>query len=171
MHDLWVGTVGTIGVVIGAIIGALIPYVMTRLSRADERSGEVVGMLAELERANAWAAVSAVEAPEMPKYRLPLSTFGSALPKLIGEMQFSQAEVNALLEYTMLAEEFNRDLERLGTALVSNNSAGVAAIRNRLTKTADRLKVESVAGLSATALRRVLGESLNRPYWAQWIGW
>jgi hypothetical protein len=53
-----------------------------------------------------------LKAVSAPAYRLPLSTFERALPKLIGEKKLSANEISLLVEYMSCAEELNRGLDR-----------------------------------------------------------
>jgi hypothetical protein len=74
-----------LGALVGALIGSCIPLGWARWTRRTERRGELLAMEAELYHAK--LAMTALRNANVMAalYHVPLTTFGRALPKLIGE--------------------------------------------------------------------------------------
>lgn len=111
--DWWAGGAG---VLLGAVIGGCIPLVWMRRLRQIERRGELAGMLIELRIAYIDMNALLSDRVLAPLYRLPLTLFKQALPKLIGEKGPTLNQMALLVEYVNRAEELNRGLDRAGEA-------------------------------------------------------
>lgn len=109
--ELWSGFVGV-------IVGSFIPIGTAWWARRKELRGELDAMQAELRRAHLCMSALRNDEPRIlaPLYRLPLTMFGIALPKIIGDGRLTLNETGALLEFVMRAEELNRGLDRAGEA-------------------------------------------------------
>jgi hypothetical protein len=114
--DWWSGWTGVlIGGVLGAVLGSSIPLGWRVWQRRRERRGEIRAMQAELRLAE-MDMTSLIDEVAAPLYRLPLSMFERALPKLIGEGELTFNEIGLLVEYVNRAEELNRGLDRAAEA-------------------------------------------------------
>ena len=111
---------GAAGALLGALIGSCVPFLLTWNARRVERRGELVAM--QIEMYHAWRFMDALSNRSVlaPLYRLPVTMFEHALPKLIGEGKFTENELNGLVEYVMRIEELNRGLQRAGEAAAAN---------------------------------------------------
>jgi hypothetical protein len=105
---------GAAGALLGALIGSCVPLLLTRNARRIERRGELVAM--QIEMYHAWRFMNALNNRSVPAplYRVPVTMLEHALPKLIGEGQFTAIEVSALVEYVMRVGELNHGLRRAG---------------------------------------------------------
>jgi hypothetical protein len=117
-HPDWlVGWVGAlIGGVLGAVFGSCIPLGWSAWQRHRERRGEILAMQVELRLAGLDMSALLEDKVAAPLYRLPLSMFERALPKLIGERILTLNEIGLLVEYVNRAEELNRGLDRAAEA-------------------------------------------------------
>jgi hypothetical protein len=108
------------GALLGALIGSCVPLLLTRNARRIERRGELVAM--QIEMHHAWRFMNALNNRSVlaPLYRVPVTMLEHALPKLIGEGQFTAIEVSALVQYVMRVGELNRGLQRAGEAAAAN---------------------------------------------------
>src|SRR5688572_4523764 len=102
--------------VYGVFLGLLFPATYAWWRRRKERQGEMYAMHSEMRRASECIGALCGQDIFAPLYRLPLTMYTIALPKLIGEGNLDQNEIGALLEYMARAEELNRGLERAGQA-------------------------------------------------------
>jgi|SRR5688572_24729183 len=100
----------------GVVVGLLFPIVHAWWRRRKERRGELFAMHVEMRRALECMQSLLSDEIKAPLYRLPLSMYTIALPKLIGEGNLGINEIGALLEYGMSTEELNRGLDRAGQA-------------------------------------------------------
>jgi hypothetical protein len=113
----WEGGAGAMAAaLLGALIGGCIPLFWSWRLRRTERRGELVGMVAELHQTSLDCNSLRTEGIQAPLYRLPLSIFKQALPKLIGEGKLTWEEVSVLVEYVNRIDELNRGLDRAGAA-------------------------------------------------------
>lgn len=113
----WEGAAGAVVAgLIGALIGSLVPYFITRRSRAVERHGELAAMWAELYHAHRAMRHLRTDGIKAPLYRMPLSMFELAVPKLIGEGLLTDDQVSGLVEYLWRIEELNRGLDNAAAA-------------------------------------------------------
>src|SRR5437879_1289219 len=120
MVDWWTGAAGAvIGGLLGAFAGSSVPLVWAWRARRVERAGEIVAMRDELQHARTAMTALRTQRIVAPLYLLQLHTFERGLPKLIGEGELKDAEISALVEYEMRAQELNRGLD-----LVVRASAG-----------------------------------------------
>jgi hypothetical protein len=148
MIDWWSGTAG---VLIGAILASAIPTAVEWWRRRVERRGELIAMSAEYYLAARALHALETENVQAPLYRIPLTMFEHALPKLIGEGSLKTGEIAVLIEYVNRIEELNRGLGRA--------SAAHAAEQPKLTEDEFRRNLAKVAGLRA-ADARFKGDSL-----------
>src|SRR5207253_3017856 len=119
--DWWTGVGGAVlGGVLGALAGSSFPLWWAWRARGLERAGEIKAMQDELEHAQRAMTALRTAGVLAPLFHLPLNTFGRALPKLIGEGKLTGAEISALVEYEMRAEELNRGLDLAVQASASN---------------------------------------------------
>jgi hypothetical protein len=110
---LWAGAGGAVvGGVLGALAGSAVPLWWAWHARQVERRGEIIAMRDEMQHAlTAMTALRTKPKILAPLYHLPLTTFERGLPKLIGEGKLTEAEISALVEYEMRAQELNRGLD------------------------------------------------------------
>jgi hypothetical protein len=159
---------GAAGLLLGAVIGSCIPLGWAARARRIERKGEVLGM--QVEMFHGWRAMNALRSDQImaPLYRLPLTMFERALPKLVGERKLTKEETAALIEYVIRAEEINRGLERAGAAHMANQTdalteefiRNLAKVEEMLTKKDERLGGLTVFEVAQAALARLTGEKL-----------
>jgi len=111
---------GAAGALLGALIGSCVPLLLSWNARRIERRGELRAM--QIEMYHAWRFMNALNSRSVlaPLYRVPITMFEHALPKLIGEGQFTADELSALVEYVMRIEELNRGLRPAGEAAAAN---------------------------------------------------
>jgi hypothetical protein len=173
----WEGAGGAlVGGLVGALVGACIPLGRAWWQRRIERRGEITAMLEELRLAG--DMMDALPHPKRddegrevlvtaPLYRLPLTFFELALPKLIGEGRLDEWEMHGLVEYVTRAEELNRGLQRAiqlygkGTAGDEINAAKKEWARNclkaehiRLDRSEHRFQGKTVFDAAWGALER-----------------
>jgi hypothetical protein len=122
---------GFFGAVIGAVLGSFIPLYWSARMRRIERRGEIIAMAAEMHQAYRNMSVFLLGEPLMPLNRLPLTMFERALPKLVGESALRDNEIDALVEYVMLAEDLNRGLDRAAHLAASGEQITLQAEYDR----------------------------------------
>jgi hypothetical protein len=105
----WVGAL--IGGLIGAVVGSSIPLGWSAWQRSRERKGEVLAMQVELRVAHLHITTLLEDEGGTPLFRLPLSMFHRALPKLIGDRKLRLNDIGLLVEYVNRVEELNRRLD------------------------------------------------------------
>jgi hypothetical protein len=111
-----------VGTWIAALGTLLAVYLALWLAQRDikarriERRGEITAMVVEVLRGRTSVKTLLVEEIQAPLYRLPISNFHRALPKLIADGQLDDNEIDTLVEYENRIEELNRGLERAGDA-------------------------------------------------------
>lgn len=174
--DWWSGWLGVlIGGVIGAVIGSGIPLGWSAWQRRLERRGEVIAMQIELRLAEIHMLSLLRDNVAAPLYRLPLSNFERALPKLIGEERLTMNEIALLVEYMSRVEELNRGLDRAADAsmVVGSQVLLPEFKRNKLKAEAilhEKLKRNGNQSLYGGAWFTLIGiqESVAYRFW-RWI--
>jgi hypothetical protein len=121
----WVGAI--LGALIGTTIGGGVPLWWASRLRRLERKGQLFGMMAELRLAQLYMSALLSDGYASPLYRLPLSMFEQALPKLIGDGKLTINEIGVLVEYVNRIEELNRGLDRSAEASTKPANGGVLA--------------------------------------------
>jgi hypothetical protein len=166
----WVGAL--IGAVFGTMLGGCIPLWWTSRLRRLERNGEIGGMMVELRLTQLYLTALLNDGIESPLYRLPLSMFEQALPKLIGDGKLDLNEIALLVEYVNRIEELNRGLDRAaeastipanGWVLAAEHSRNKLKAENILLEKLDRLEGLSVHDGAWDALFRV--EESDKRWW------
>ncbi len=89
---------------------------MSWRARNVERRGDLTAMQVELYHAYRNMNALLTQDIAAPLYRMPLTFFEQALPKLIGEGRLTADEISGLVEYVMRAEELNRGLDGAAAA-------------------------------------------------------
>lgn len=162
----WEGAGGAIvGGLIGAVIAGWIPLAWAKWARRIERRGELTAMQVELD--SAWIGMTAMREGGIwaPLYRMPLTEFGRALPKLIGEGKLTQDEIRALVEYVIRLEEINRGLDRAGEAQSAEDaklefSRNLEKLKPILdTREWGRGDTMTLFGIAESAIYRLTGDS------------
>jgi hypothetical protein len=147
--DLWSGF---FGVLIGTVLSTAIPVWREWQRRRVERRGEIDSMFVELRLADLSLQELKTKNIPAPLYRLPITMFERAVPKLVGEGLVSLNEHGALIEYINRVEELNRGLERAGEAHAAGRDVRLAEEFER-----NRLKAE----MFFNAERRLEDKSLS----------
>jgi hypothetical protein len=126
--DWWSGTAG---VLIGTLLATVIPFWREWKRRRVERRGEIDSMFVELRLADLALGELRTRDVGAPLYRLPITMFERAVPKLVGEGLLSLNEHAALIEYINRIEELNRGLDRAGAAHAAGRDLRLAEEFNR----------------------------------------
>lgn len=128
--DLWSGAAG---VGIGTLLGTAIPFWREWRRRRVERRGDIISMMVELRFAALALEELRTSDIATPLFRLPITMFERAVPKLVGEGLLSINEHAALIEYINRIEELNRGLDQAGGARAAGRELYVAEefARNR----------------------------------------
>jgi hypothetical protein len=108
----WVAAIGTLV----AVVVALWLGQRDVRARRTERRGEITAMVVEVMRGKSSVQTLLNDNIQAPLYRLPLTNFRRALPKLIADGRLDDNEIDTLIEYENRIEEVNRGLERAGDA-------------------------------------------------------
>jgi hypothetical protein len=174
---LWAGAASVLaGAVIGGVIGSGIPLWWARRLRRIERRGELIGMLVEMHLSLIDMNALQTDNFAAPLYRLPVSIFKQALPKLIGEKGLGENGVSVLVEYMNRVEELNRGLDRAGSAHAARDAILIAeeSSRNKLkaetirTEKSDRHEDQTLYDGAWAALTRL--EDAEVPWWVRIFG-
>jgi hypothetical protein len=108
----WVAAIGTMF----AVAVALWLGQRDIRARRTERRGEIQAMMMEVLRGKSSMQNLLTDNIPAPLYRIPLTNFQRALPKLIADGRLDYNEIDTLIEYENRIEELNRGLERAGEA-------------------------------------------------------
>jgi hypothetical protein len=158
--DWWSGWMGALlGAAIGAVLGSCIPLVWTSRQRRLERIGELVGMQVELRLQQMDMDALLNDPVQSPLYRLPVSIFERALPKLIGEKKLTVNEISLLVEYVNRVDELNRGLDRAAEA--STTTANGWVVEGEYNRNRDKAKK-----MLSEKLARHADQSLFAGAWA-----
>ena len=111
--DWWAGAVSAL---LGAVFGSCIPLWWSWRLRRIERRGDIDAMQVELHQGHLYMHALCNDGIKAPLYRLPVSLFKQALPRILGEQLLEIGAASALVEYTNRTEELNRGLDRAGDA-------------------------------------------------------
>jgi len=150
----------------GVFFGLLFPVMHAWWRRRKERLGELHALNAELCLAAERMTALPIAGITAPLYHLPLTMFGLAAPRLIGEGHLNQMEITALVEYMARAEELNRGLERARAAHAAHGEIETEYQRNcEKAKGILNTKIDLFGGVSLVdAVRGSIGRLHDRLY-------
>lgn len=126
----WLDVSNLMSGLVGALLGLAWPALHGWRRRRTERKGELQAMSAELRLARERLIGLRVVGIAAPLYHLPITVFGQATPKLIGEGLLAEQEITTLVEYLARSEELNRGLERARAAHAAGGDINVEFGRN-----------------------------------------
>jgi hypothetical protein len=162
---------GAASALIGALVGSAVPLFSAWNSRRVERRGEISAMQVEMYHANLAMQALISEDDQAPTFRIPLTMFELALPKLIGEGRLTDSETSALVEYVARMEELNRGLDRAGQAAAMDQTVPTIMEFHRNRARASRILDEKLPRLKDRAVFQATFDTLHRLEGALGEGW